>query len=73
MRQKVRLGATLKPSGRIAIVDWQKRALPIGPPAEHKLAREQVVDEMAAAGYRLVDEPKILPHQYVLVFGRNAD
>ena len=68
-----RLGTTLKPSGRIAVVDWQKRPLPIGPPAEHKLAREQVVDEMAAAGYRLVDEPKILPHQYVLVFGRNAD
>jgi predicted methyltransferase len=68
-----RLATTLKPSGRVAIVDWQKHPLPIGPPAEHKLAREQVLTEMVAAGYRLVDEPKILAHQYVLVFGRNAD
>jgi predicted methyltransferase len=68
-----RLATTLKPSGRVAIVDWQKHALPIGPPAEHKLARDQVVAEMTAAGYRLVAEPKVLRHQYVLVFGRNAD
>jgi hypothetical protein len=35
---------------------------------EHKLAREQVIDEMQAAGYRLVAAPPILPYQYVLVF-----
>jgi predicted methyltransferase len=68
-----RLGSALKPGGRIAIVDWEKRDLPIGPPAEHKLAREEVVAEMRAAGYALVDEPRILPHQYVLVFAKNAD
>jgi predicted methyltransferase len=68
-----RLGAALKPGGRIAIVDWEKRALPIGPPPEHKLAREQVVAEMRAAGFALVDAPDLLPHQYVLVFARRAD
>jgi predicted methyltransferase len=67
-----RLGTALKPSGRIAVVDWQKRALPIGPPAEHKLAREQVVTEMRAAGYALVAEPTMLPHQYVLIFAPAA-
>jgi hypothetical protein len=35
---------------------------------DHKLAREQVVEEMQAAGYVLVDQPDVLPHQYVLVF-----
>src|SRR5947207_2219642 len=47
---------------------WQKRALPVGPPPEHKLAREQVVEEMEAAGYALIGEPGLLPYQYFLVF-----
>jgi ubiquinone/menaquinone biosynthesis C-methylase UbiE len=55
-------------SGRIAIVDWRKRTIPVGPPPEHKLARRQVVAEMRAAGYDLVAEPDVLPYQYVLVF-----
>jgi len=58
----------LHPSGRVVVIDWHKRALPVGPPPEHKLAREQVVEEMTAAGYRLVAEPDLLPYQYLLVF-----
>jgi hypothetical protein len=27
-----------------------------------------VVDEMAAAGYRLAEEPTFLPYQYFLIF-----
>jgi ubiquinone/menaquinone biosynthesis C-methylase UbiE len=63
-----RLRRALKPRGRVAIVDWQAKPLPIGPPMEHKIAREQVIDEMQAAAYRLIAEPAILPYQYVLVF-----
>ena len=58
----------LKPGGRVAVIDWQKRDLPVGPPPEHKLAREQVVEEMEAAGYALVGEPDVLPYQYFLLF-----
>ncbi len=63
-----RLGRSLRPSGRVAIVDFEKRDLPVGPPPEHKLAREIVIAEMREAGYALEAEPAILPHQYVLVF-----
>jgi predicted methyltransferase len=63
-----RLQRALSPHGRVAIIDWQKRDLPVGPPLEHKLARDQVVEEMQAAGYRLVDEPSFLPYQYFLLF-----
>ncbi|SRR6266404_1526210 len=63
-----RLRGALKPHGRVAIVEWQAKPLPVGPPLEHKLAREQVIEEMQAAGYRLVAEPPILPYQYVLLF-----
>lgn len=67
-----RLAAALKPGGRVAIVDWQKRELPVGPPLDHKLAREQVIDEMTQAGYRLAGEPDLLPYQYVLLFTPTA-
>lgn len=63
-----RLAAALAAGGRVAIVDWQKRALPVGPGLDHKLAREQVVAEMTEAGYRLEAEPDLLPYQYFLVF-----
>lgn len=63
-----RLQRSLTRTGRVAIVDWHKRDLPVGPPTKHKLAREQVVEEMAAAGYTLVEEPAVLPYQYVLIF-----
>jgi predicted methyltransferase len=63
-----RVHAMLKPGGRVVIVDWHKRELPEGPPVDHKLAREHVIDEMHMAGYRLVAEPDVLPYQYLLVF-----
>ncbi|HVN83511.1 MAG TPA: class I SAM-dependent methyltransferase [Candidatus Binatia bacterium] len=63
-----RLQRVLKPDGRVAVVDFKKEPLPVGPPPEHKLARDQVVDELQTAGYRLTAEPAILPYQYVLVF-----
>lgn len=62
------LKQTLRPRGRVAIVDWRDRDLPVGPDRAHKLAREKVVAEMTAAGYRLAGEPDILPYQYFLIF-----
>ena len=63
-----RLRAALATGGQVAIVDFQKRPLPVGPPPEHKLDRATVVDEMAAAGWRLAREVTDLPYQYFLIF-----
>ena len=62
------LRRSLRPDGRVAIIDWFKRPLPEGPPPDHKLARDQVVAEMTASGYQLIEEPKFLPYQYFLIF-----
>ncbi len=62
-----RLKASLTPGGRLAIIDFQK-GQPLGPPEEHKLAPEQVRQELAAAGWRQVEEHGFLTAQYFLVF-----
>ena len=67
-----RLHGAVKADGRIAIIDWHKRPLPEGPPLEHKLARELVIDEMARSGWRVVGEPEVLTNQYFLIFTAGA-
>lgn len=62
----------MKPGGRVAIIDWHKRPIPEGPPMDHKLAREQVLDEMQRCGWRLLSEPAVLENQYFLLFTPNA-
>jgi len=58
----------LRPVGQVIMIDFQKKNLPIGPPLEMKIAREDVIQQMNNNGFRLVTEHKFLPYQYFLVF-----
>lgn len=62
-----RLKKSLKPQGRIAIVDFKPDS-PVGPPKRHRIAANAVADEMTRAGYALDASPDFLPYQYVLIF-----
>jgi len=63
-----RMKGALAPGGRVVIIDFHKRPLPVGPPPPHKLAREFVLDEMKQAGWTLAGEKTILPYHYFLIF-----
>jgi hypothetical protein len=63
-----KVAGSLKSGGRLVIVDFYKKKLPYGPPPDHKLAKEVVVEELQRAGYSLKDERDFLPYQYYLEF-----
>jgi ubiquinone/menaquinone biosynthesis C-methylase UbiE len=58
----------LKPGGRVVMIDYQKRDLPVGPPLDMKIAREDLVRQMEAAGFRIAAEHAFLPYQYFMAF-----
>jgi ubiquinone/menaquinone biosynthesis C-methylase UbiE len=58
----------LKPGGQVVMIDYHKRDLPVGPPAEMKIAREDLLNQMQTNGFELAKEHTFLPYQYFLVF-----
>jgi arsenite methyltransferase len=58
----------LKPAGEIVMIDFHKKDLPVGPPMQMKIAREDLIKQMESNGFRLAKEHTFLPYQYFLVF-----
>jgi len=64
-----RITRALKKGGRLVIVDFYERLLPVpSPPPEMKISRRDMIEELERAGFHLVEEYDFLPHQYFLVF-----
>jgi cyclopropane fatty-acyl-phospholipid synthase-like methyltransferase len=62
-----KLRASLKPGGRIAIIDFRMDSKD-GPPQSARIAPDPVKAEFNRAGYRFVQEHAFLPKQYFLIF-----
>jgi SAM-dependent methyltransferase len=62
-----KLSQSLRPGGRIAIIDFTLDS-PQGPPPAARVAPGKVKAEMKAAGHALAAEHRFLPYQYYLVF-----
>ena len=65
------VSAGLKPSGRLAIVEFHKRELPVGPPPSMKLEPHDVRDELEKAGFDdITVDADTLPYQYIVMARR---
>ena len=58
----------LRPGGRLVIVDFHKRKLPVGPPVEMKIEKKVCIKELQSAGFRLAEDIDLLNYQYFLIF-----
>ena len=66
----VKLANILKPGGRVVVIDFYKKSLPVGPPESMKLSDQEVITEFQKAGFGLRKRLDILPYQYFLFFER---
>jgi len=67
----VKLAKVLKPGGRVVVIDFYKKPLPVGPPESMKLSDQEVIVEFQKAGFNLSKRLDTLPYQYFLFFERH--
>jgi ubiquinone/menaquinone biosynthesis C-methylase UbiE len=64
------LARSLRPQGRIGVVDFKLDGYGPGPPTEDRVRPEIVVRDAAQAGLKLLSEETFLEFQYFLIFAR---
>jgi len=64
------LRRSLKPGGRMVLVEFRAEDpdVPIQP--EHKMSKQQIIQEIPPNGFALVQEYDELPWQHVMIFTR---
>lgn len=66
------VAASLKPTGRLGIVNYTKEGFGPGPPMEERVDADRVINDAKAAGLRPHSRPDILPYQYLLIFEKRT-
>jgi predicted methyltransferase len=63
------IARSLKPQGRIGVVDFKLDGTGPGPSLEERVSPDVVVKDAERAGLRLTRQEAFLPYQYFLIFG----
>lgn len=61
------LRQTLRPDGQLIVVDFKPGELPVGPGPDHKIAPDQVEDELKRCGWTTSRDDETLPYQWIVV------
>jgi ubiquinone/menaquinone biosynthesis C-methylase UbiE len=67
-----RAARTLKPGGRMIIIEWDKAQGPIGPPLEDRITPEELAADAQAAGLRQMEERTLASDQYLRVYEQHT-
>jgi ubiquinone/menaquinone biosynthesis C-methylase UbiE len=70
MLQKIR--ESLKPDGRLVLLEYRKEDPSVPIRAEHKMSVQEVKAEVEPEGFRLEKTLDLLPRQHILIFRRNV-
>lgn len=66
------LSKSVKPNGRIGVVDFKPGGGGPGPAPEERVDPETIIKAAAAAGLQLLGRETVEPFQFLLVFGKSA-
>ncbi len=59
---------SLKPGGRVVILEFRREAKGTGPLVDSRLHKQQILDELEAAGFYLHKSYDFLPREYFFIF-----
>ena len=66
------VAASLKPNGRVGIIDFRLEGGGPGPPADERVEPDAVIRDAERAGLQLLARKEFLTYQYLLVFGQSG-
>jgi ubiquinone/menaquinone biosynthesis C-methylase UbiE len=62
----------LKPDGRLVLIEFRGEDPDVPIKEEHKMTAAQVIRELDAAGFSLIERQEFLPWQHILIFATRA-
>jgi len=61
----------LKPGGSIIIIDWEKAETELGPPKEHRIDKDVVINELINIGFKYLEAKGLNKDQYQITAIKN--
>ena len=62
----------IKPGGKLAVIDWEKAETEMGPPIDHRIAKEEVVSMLEELGFHWQQTLSFTENFYGLVLVKNS-